>query len=538
MLARDGVGFNVIGWLEDIWDQVSSISIQYLVAGIFFQTLQTSFTVISVFVYLYLFLTVSGMKVEGSRSPDFSHIEANPVLSLIIVGGAGVLLVVLGRIFWRQLKKLWEKAKVGGSILITPRRYFSRVFLPSLLGWVAKLCVIGIFLAAYKIPVQRHALAVARASRRVATRTLVVLGVLLTVISLLATYVRREALDPDQFEQTSRALIANPAIQDQVAAQMVEAFYANVDVAGELGSQLPPNLEKLAGPIAGLSRELADRAAHELVQRPRAQDAFVAATSVSQAAFVRVLHGDTQAVETADGNVVLDLRPLVLELGDRINFVSNLADKIPQESAQVTILESEDLDLAQKATHLLEQIANWIWILAVAAWAAAIWLARGRRRQEVRALGIGLIIVGVLVLALRVLLGNYFVDHVVLSESVRPAASAAWDIVTQSLADSGWVALAIGVLVAAGAWLIGPGRRATAARTSLAPVLRRPEIAWASFVGLMILIVWILPIQMFRTTLVLVVAGAIGFVVLRRQLALESPEPAALGHVEAEEQGE
>ena len=38
----------------------------------------------------------------------------------------------------------------------------------------------------------------------------------------------------------------------------------------------------------------------------------------------------------------------------------------------------------------------------------------------------------------------------------------------------------------------------------------------------MLLIIWILPIQMFRTTVVLVVAAAIGFVVFRRQLAAES----------------
>jgi hypothetical protein len=133
----------------------------YLVQKIFF-------TVISVFVYLYLFLTVSGMKVQGSRSPDFSHIKQHPVLWLIIIGGAVVLLVILARIFWRQVKKLWEKAKVGGAILSTPRKYFSRVFLPSLIGWIAKLFVIGVFLAAYGI---RHLLLDHASSGRTRSRT-------------------------------------------------------------------------------------------------------------------------------------------------------------------------------------------------------------------------------------------------------------------------------------------------------------------------------------------------------------------------------
>jgi hypothetical protein len=37
-------------------------------------------------------------------------------------------------------------------------------------------------------------------------------------------------------------------------------------------------------------------------------------------------------------------------------------------------------------------------------------------------------------------------------------------------------------------------------------------------------IVWILPIQMFRTTAILVIAGALGFAVLRHQVAAEVPD--------------
>ena len=55
--------------------------------------------------------------------------------------------------------------------------------------------------------------------------------------------------------------------------------------------------------------------------------------------------------------------------------------------------------------------------------------------------------------------------------------------------------------------------------------MRRWEIAWGAWVVAMLLIIWILPIQVFRTTAVLVVASAIGFVIFRRQLAAESPAP-------------
>ena len=61
--------------------------------------------------------------------------------------------MILGRIFWKQLKKLWAQAKQGGVILSRPKEYLMHAFLPSLLSWLCKLTVIGIFLAAFAIPV-------------------------------------------------------------------------------------------------------------------------------------------------------------------------------------------------------------------------------------------------------------------------------------------------------------------------------------------------------------------------------------------------
>jgi uncharacterized membrane protein YbhN (UPF0104 family) len=113
----------------------------YLVQKIFF-------TIAGTFVYLYLFLSV-----PGSFNENLGNISEHPVASIVIVVGGALLIVLLGRIFWRQVKKLWEQAKRGGAILAQPRRYFTRAFLPSFLSWLCKLAVIGVFLAAFAIPV-------------------------------------------------------------------------------------------------------------------------------------------------------------------------------------------------------------------------------------------------------------------------------------------------------------------------------------------------------------------------------------------------
>ena len=113
----------------------------YLVQKIFF-------TVAGTFVYLYLFLSV-----PGSFDENLGNVSDHPARTILVVAGGGLLIVLVGRIFWRQVKKLWAHAKQGGVILATPKRYLSRAFLPSLVSWLCKLTVIGIFLAAFAIPV-------------------------------------------------------------------------------------------------------------------------------------------------------------------------------------------------------------------------------------------------------------------------------------------------------------------------------------------------------------------------------------------------
>jgi uncharacterized membrane protein YbhN (UPF0104 family) len=106
------------------------------------------FTVIGAFTYLYLFLSVS-----GSFDIKFSFVHNHPVGTAILLLGGVVLIYILIRTFWPRIVNWWEEAKEGGAILAEPRKYLVRVFTPSLLGWIASLGVMAVFLAAYSIPV-------------------------------------------------------------------------------------------------------------------------------------------------------------------------------------------------------------------------------------------------------------------------------------------------------------------------------------------------------------------------------------------------
>ncbi len=111
------------------------------------------FTVIGTLVYLYLFISVG-----GSLELQLNLLHDHPVLVPLVVAGGIFLIVVLARVFWPRIKKLWENAKQGGAILGHPRAYVLKVLLPSIGAWLSKLAVTGIFLAGYGIPVTFHSI--------------------------------------------------------------------------------------------------------------------------------------------------------------------------------------------------------------------------------------------------------------------------------------------------------------------------------------------------------------------------------------------
>jgi len=210
-----------------------------------------------------------------------------------------------------------------------------------------------------------------------------------------------------------------------------------------------------------------------------------------------------------------------VRLGDRFGVLAGATKELPPDAGRIVLLHSDELEEVQSATQLLKTVANWIWIPILLLWAAALWLVPGRRRKEVRAIAIGLVVAGVALLVVRRLAGSYLVDHLTQSDSVRPAVSAFWSILSDGLAAAAWVVVVVGVIGTLGAWVTGEGRRAVAARRWLGPSLANAGLAWAGFAVVLIGVVWVLPLERFLTTAILVVLAAVGFEVARRQAVRE-----------------
>ena len=120
------------------------------------------FTVFNLALYLYLFLTIS-----GSFSIKLGFLADHSGLIVMLAIGAVVLLVLLTRIFWQRLAKLRAQLLAGGAILRSPRRTATRLFLPVLGSYLARLAIVAVFLGAYGIPVSFQNVATVTASNSI-----------------------------------------------------------------------------------------------------------------------------------------------------------------------------------------------------------------------------------------------------------------------------------------------------------------------------------------------------------------------------------
>ena len=108
--------------------------------------------VIGTLIYIYLFTAVAG-SFEFQFGNERDALTNHPVLVLGIAAGAIFLLVLLLRVFWAWVKKMWARAVEGAAILSDLGAYVKLVLLPQMGGYAAKVMVIVVFLAAYGIPV-------------------------------------------------------------------------------------------------------------------------------------------------------------------------------------------------------------------------------------------------------------------------------------------------------------------------------------------------------------------------------------------------
>jgi hypothetical protein len=356
--------------------------------------------------------------------------------------------------------------------------------------------------------------------------TLIVLATVIALVSSLTVWVKRQALDTDSWVRASSALLQDDQVRQALSVYVVDQLYDKGNVAEQLQQSLPPALAPLAGPLTGALRGPAVTAVDSLLQRPRVQQLWERVNRVAHRELLAILNGNPRPnVSTTNGDVVLDLRSFIIDVGTQLGVGGQLAQRLPADVGQVTVLRSDQLGTAQDVVKGIKALSVFLGAVTLLLWALALWLARGWRRVALRGIGIGLLIAGILLLVIRRVAGNYVVDQLTSGGDIRAAGHSAWLIGTTLLAEIGWAGVIYGLIILAGSFLAGPSTVAVGARARIAPmVAARPGLTWTALGIAYLLVVWWGPTPALRRPLgVLLLAAllAVGFEALRRIVASE-----------------
>lgn len=383
--------------------------------------------------------------------------------------------------------------------------------------------------------------------RSVAIWALIVLASLLALVSALTVWSKQQLLDTDKFTSSSAKLLANDEIRATLSNRLVDLLNQRVDVQAQLEEQLPPRAKGAAPAIAAAIQNSTGQVINAFLGTAQAQALWERINRRAHGALVNVLEGkDAGRVSTANGDVVLDLRPLIKRVAERLGVGDRLKQRAPPDSGQIVLLKSNQLDAAQKGVRVLNALSSWLWLAVVALLALAVYLAHGTRRTMLEAVGLALLTVGVLLLIVRRFVGDAIVDSLVKTESSKPAVHLIWLIETDLLRDVALALLFYGLFALIAGILAGPSRAAVAVRRSLAPTWRdRPVLVWITATVLFLVFLAWGPSGGSRRLLgvaILAALLALGLEVWRRQTlrefpeSVEAPEPAAVAESSAPEE--
>ncbi|WP_037762298.1 hypothetical protein [Streptomyces sp. 142MFCol3.1] len=262
---------------------------------------------------------------------------------------------------------------------------------------------------------------------------LILLACLLAPLGALSTWAMYGLGDPGRYRATVAPLAADSDVRDAIAAGVTDGILREVHVRA-----------RLQGPVNHFVRD----AVLSFTETDAYRTAWEAANMAAHDAVMRALRDDRA------GPVTVDLAPVTEQVKRRLaDDHMPLADRIPVEHTEVTVLEAEDLAHLRKGFRVLEVAAFWLPMGAVAFALAGI-LVAVRRRRALLATGLGTAL-GAALLGATITVGRRM-TLADLPPDVSPlAAGAVYDALTETLRLVSWLLLALGLAVALAAGLTG-----------------------------------------------------------------------------------
>jgi hypothetical protein len=94
-------------------------------------------------------------------------------------------------------------------------------------------------------------------AKRIGVATLLVLATLFWTAACFGVWAQRQALQTDNWVDTSSRMLEDPQIRNALAVALVDRLYDTRAVEERLRETLPPRLDRLAAPAAAGLKEVA-----------------------------------------------------------------------------------------------------------------------------------------------------------------------------------------------------------------------------------------------------------------------------------------
>jgi hypothetical protein len=359
-------------------------------------------------------------------------------------------------------------------------------------------------------------------ARRIAAATLLVFGTIFWIAFGFGIWAKRQALDTDNWVDTSGQLLENENIRTTLGYFVVDQLYNSKAAEQRLEQVLPPELSRLAGPASAGLKEIARRNAPRLLGTAAALTAWEEANRKAHETVLAIVDGDV-----GEKAVTLDLGDLFKEVASGTGLPVAAVDKIPPNISNLQLASADQIGEARDWLDLFQTVV-WVLLgLALACFAGAVGLSRDRRRMILNVGGC-MMFAGIALVAIRSVSGKQLENALADAPNAHAIAGDVWSISTSLLVDAAQGSFLFGLFVVLGAWLAGQGRRATSTRRFSAHSLRNHAGAvWAGLGVLILLLVIWGPVPWTQrpiTVLIFIVLAVAWLAWIRRRTLEEFPD--------------
>ncbi len=384
--------------------------------------------------------------------------------------------------------------------------------------------------------------------RRIAAGLLAVVAGLGVVLAAAGWWARDTLLHTDDWVAAVGPLPEQPAVAEAVAAIAVDELAEHVDLQAEVVNLAGPDARPLAGPITSALEDQLRTLAVEVIESPEFRETWEAINRTAHEEALLVLRGDGELVSAGDGQVTLNLIPLVNSVlvaatadassllgadfdppevtaddadAAREALSSELGVELPEDFAQLTVYDDGVLGEAQQAVRFLDDTSLVLVVAAVLAIAATMAISDDRRRSLVT-LAVSAVAFTIVGVAAAGLVEDHLLGRVA-DPTDRAAVGAAVDVALGGLDLVAWWVAGLAVVVAVLGALAGPGPLARRIRTEAPSFVQRHRRTLQVAGVAVALAAFVLPARVTGTG-VLVTLVALGLYLLALAVVPDEPE--------------